>query len=62
MSEPLRELVDAYRAAESQLEHARAALHDAIRAELAAGAQQVAVVRATGFTRETVRKIARASS
>jgi hypothetical protein len=62
MTKPSRELtraLAAYRHAEQQLEQARARLHDQIAVELEAGVRQAELVRATGYTRETLRRIAR---
>jgi len=42
----------------AELEAARLALADAIRADAEAGVPQVEIVRATGYTREQVRRIA----
>jgi CRP-like cAMP-binding protein len=60
MTEPSRKLVAAAgRRAKAieNLETARLALADAIRADAAAGVTQVDITRATGYTREQVRRI-----
>lgn len=43
----------------AELEAARLALADAIRADLEAGVRQVDIAREAGYTREAVRRIAR---
>jgi hypothetical protein len=45
--------------AERQLEQARAELHAAIVADLAAGVRQADLARATGYSRERIRQVAR---
>jgi hypothetical protein len=50
----------AHRRALQQLEVSRAELHAAIVEDLAAGVSQAALVGATGYTREQLRRIARA--
>jgi len=62
MTKPSRELTRAvakHRRAEEQLDQARAELHAAIVADLEAGVRQADLVRATGYTRETLRRVAR---
>ena len=61
-SEPIRRTRQAQAAvgrAEEQLARARAALHAALADALRAGVRQNELVRATGLSRETVRRAAR---
>ena len=55
----LAEAAAAYRSALNDLERARITLHAEIREALAAGMRQADIVRITGYTRETIRQIAR---
>jgi CRP-like cAMP-binding protein len=60
MTTPSRKLVAAARRRAKTIEDAevaRLALADAIRADAEAGVTQVDIVRATGYTREQVRRI-----
>lgn len=49
------------RDAETELATARAELHAAVLADLAAGVRQADLVRATGYTRERLRQLERES-
>jgi hypothetical protein len=57
MSTDLERAAKAFRRAEQALEQRRAELADAIRAADEAGTKQVDIVRITGYTRETVRRL-----
>lgn len=64
MTKPTHELTRAarnFRSAEASLQLARASLHSAIVADLQAGVTQAELVRATGYTREQLRRIARSA-
>ena len=47
--------------ARARVERARQALHEAIVTEYGRGARQVDLVKRTGYTRETIRRILRAA-
>ena len=49
----------AYRNAEASLQLARSNLHAAIAEDLRAGVRQAELVKATGYTRELIRRVAR---
>lgn len=57
MSTDLERAAKAFRRAEVVLEQRRAELADAIRAAAEADVKQVDIVRITGYTRETVRRL-----
>lgn len=57
VADPLVNALRRYRRAERAVQDARAGLHDAIRAEVTAGASKSAVGRIVGYTREYVAKI-----
>lgn len=61
MSTDLERAAKAFRRAEVALEQRRAELAEAIRAADAAGTKQVDIVRITGYTRETVRRLVASS-
>lgn len=57
MSTDLERAAKAFRRAEAALEQRRAELAEAIRAAAEGGTKQVDIVRITGYTRETVRRL-----
>jgi len=57
ITEELRELGDRRQRLQAELDEIRPRLADLIRAAHAAGLRQVDIVRATGYTREMVRRI-----
>lgn len=59
-SKALRQAALRRLAAVDELTNAQTYLADLIRAEIAAGVRQVDIVKATGYTREQVRRIVKA--
>lgn len=59
MEDALTEATRAYRRAEAAVEKRRAELAEAIAAAAQAGTRQVDIVRITGYTRESIRRIVR---
>lgn len=57
----LEKAAAAYRGAETAMEDARARLAEAIIAAARANTRQAEIVRVTGYTRETVRRICRSA-
>ena len=62
MSTPLREALGDHQRAVEAADAARERLYAAIVAALDAGMAQAEVVRQTGYTRETIRRVARDAS